>query len=90
MLARLLGRQSVQPQADALFVASDAVRTRQDSIDRGLAADAAHMTPARRVGMVAVGVVSLGQSLAQSQTGNPATFFGSFSPTDAFVRSSKP
>jgi hypothetical protein len=90
MLARLLGRMSGQPQGEALFVASDAVSTRQDSIDRGLAADAAHMTPARRVGMVAVSVVSLGQSLAQTQNGNPATFFGSVSPTDAFVRNSKP
>jgi hypothetical protein len=90
MLGRLFGRRSVETREEPLFVAPDEVRTRQDSIDRGVALDAAHLTPARRVGLVALGAMALGQSSLQTQNGSAPSFIGSLSQSDAFVRKSKP
>ncbi len=90
MLGRLLGRRSVETREEPLFVAAEEVRTRQDSIDRGVALEAAHLTTGQRVGMVALGTMALGHSALQTQTGSAPSFVGTFSQTDAFVRKSRP
>ena len=61
MLGKLFGARPQGSQDGALFVASDEVRTRSDSVDRARALDALTMTPTRRVMMIATSTVSLAQ-----------------------------